>query len=112
METKPVVIVRGAWPGQEFFEVTHLNGHAIIHYHTRHPFFERVYLLLAELALQEPADLDPAEAPTCSVRSRTPWTMCSWAYAKAENLHDQPDLLFSNLRTVWGQSLRTYVESD
>jgi hypothetical protein len=105
----PITIVDGSWPGKELFEITHLNGKAIIRINHRHPFIREIYDPLKELADRDPTDVDAEEAIRLAMRAEVGLDILFMAYAKAENLHPDPDSVYGDLRSYWGQNAHAYT---
>lgn len=98
----------GGWQGSELFEITHLNGSAVMTLNHRHPFFQTFYKPIADIADEKKMDLDHASLVKLARDTETAFDLLFLAYAKAENLHADPEA-FSDLRTFWGSSARSLV---
>lgn len=105
----PITIIDGSWPGKELFEITHLNGKAIIRINHRHPFIREIYDPLKELAKCDPTDVDAKEAIRLAMKAEVGLDILFMAYAKAENLHPDPDSVYGDLRSYWGQNAHAYT---
>lgn len=99
---RSTTILTGGWPGKELLDISHLNGKAIVRVNRRHPFFEEVISPLEDLADTEASDVDTDEVPKLARRLRTSIDLLLMSYAKAENMHLDPDTAFSTLRSHWG----------
>jgi hypothetical protein len=106
---KPITIVDGSWPGKELFEITHLNGKAIVKINHRHPFIAAVYEPVQAMASREPSEVSGLEAVELARRVENTLDVVFMAYAKAENMHRDPDLAYGELRSYWGQFAQAYV---
>jgi len=60
---------------------------------------ERVVLL----AGRDAENIDPKEAIGLAIKAANGLDVLFMAYAKAENLHSDPDKAYGDLRTYWGQ---------
>ncbi len=109
IKQNPITLIDASWPGRELFEITHLNGKAILKLNRRHPFFREVYEPLAALADQSAKDLDAQHAVNVARRTQNAIDVLFMAYAKSENMHDTPEDRFMDLRSYWGQFTRAYV---
>lgn len=101
-ETRSTTIVDAAWPGKEMFDIRHLNGKAIVKINRRHAFFKELVEPLKAVAEGEPDDLDPTQAIALLKKLSTGIDLLLIAYARAENMHRDPDQAYSELRTYWG----------
>jgi hypothetical protein len=109
MDKLPFVIVDDAWKGKDLFEITHLNGKAIIKFNTSHPFFKDVYDPLRRLASTPENEVIPLNAVELARKVLVRLDMVFLAYAKAENMNRDPDAAYSSLREYWGQFLSAYL---
>ncbi len=105
----PITLVDGAWPGKELFEITHLNGKAIVNFNHRHPFFREVYDPIKELADSDLNEVGPGEVIRRFRLVEAALDVLFMAYAKAENMHEDPETAYSDLRTDWGKFTQAYV---
>lgn len=106
----PISILDGSWPGKDLLEVDHLNARAVVRINHRHPFARYVYDPLRASANKPFDDQDPGDMHDLIVRASNALDILFYAYAKAENLHRDPEELFENLRGFWGQSTATYIK--
>jgi hypothetical protein len=108
-EGRRVMLVDGAWPGKDMLDVTHLSGKAVVQLNHRHPFVSDVYDVIKEAAAREADDLAPDEVKDLLVRTQVALDVMFMAYGKAENMHDDPDDAYGNLRSQWGIFAASYV---
>lgn len=106
----PISILDGSWPGKDLLAVDHLNAKAVVRINHRHPFVRWVYDPLRASANKPFDDQEAGDMHELIVRASNAFDVLFYAYAKAENLHRDPDELFENLRTYWGQSTATYIK--
>ncbi|MEH2102551.1 MAG: ATP-binding protein [Nostoc sp.] len=104
-----ITIVDGSWPGKELFEITHLNGRAIIRINHRHPFIQKVYDPLKDLAKCDSSTVTADEAIDVARKAQIGLDILFMAYAKAENMHSEPDSAYDDLRSYWGQHAHAYT---
>lgn len=104
----PITIVDSSWPGKELFELTHLNGKATIRLNHRHPFIQEVYDPLKDLANRDSSTVTAEEAIDIVRKAEIGLDILFMAYAKAENMHPEPDCVYGDLRTYWGQHAHAY----
>jgi hypothetical protein len=109
VEELPITLVDGAWPGKELVDIVHLNGKAIVKVNHRHPFIREIYEPVKEAAAKDPSEVDPAELVRLSRKIEGAVDVLLMAYAKAENMHSNPDEAYSELRTDWGKFTAAYV---
>jgi hypothetical protein len=102
LEARSITIVDGAWPGKEMLDIRHLNGKAIVHINRRHPFFRNAVLPLQHIVDGEAEDLDPAMTVEHLKKLLGAIDLLLIAYAKAENMHRDPDDAYGDLRNHWG----------
>jgi hypothetical protein len=105
----PITLVDGSWPGKELFEITHLNGKAIIRINHRHPFIQEVYDPLKDLASRDSSTITAEEAIDIARKAEIGLDILFMAYAKAENMNSDPDSVYGDLRTYWGQHSYAYT---
>lgn len=109
IEELPITLVDRTWPGKELLDITHLNGKAIVALNHGHPFVREVYDAARAMATQSADEVDPAEAVRFARKVEVGIDVLLMAYAKAENMHRDPETQFSDLRMYWGQSAAAYV---
>lgn len=109
IETRPIMLVDSAWPGKELFEIVHLNGRAIVKLNHRHPFIKDIYLPIKEIASSDPNELEITDISNVVGLVQSAIDVLFMAYAKAENLHSNPDSVYSDLRSQWGYFTAAYV---
>lgn len=105
----PITIVDAAWPGKELFEITHLNGKATIRINHRHPFIQQVYDPLKDLASRDSSTVTAEEAIEIAKKAEIGLDILFMAYAKAENMSSDPDDMYGDLRSYWGQHAQAYT---
>jgi hypothetical protein len=106
IEDKPMILVDGNWPGKEIFEITHLNGKAIVRLNHRHPFIRDVYDPLK--AVGNGGELSSEDLVELVRKSKRGLDVLFLAYAKGENMHRKPEI-FDDLRSYWGQFTQSYL---
>jgi hypothetical protein len=105
----PITIMDDSWSGKELFEITHLNGKAIIKYNHRHPFFREIYDPIKELADRDPTTISTEDAIRLARKTEVALDVLFMAYAKAENMHPDPDSVYEDLRSYWGLHANAYT---
>ena len=109
IESRPITIIDGDWPGKELFEISHLNGKAIFKINHRHPFVREVYDPLKKVAKDGADGLDSDDLVELARKAEVAIDVLFLAYAKAENMHRRPDEQYDELRSYWGQFTHAYV---
>ncbi|MEU7990098.1 ATP-binding protein [Streptosporangium canum] len=109
VESKPFTLVDAGWPGKEIFEITHLNGKAIVRLNHRHPFIRDIYDPLKTVAKNGSNGLDLEELVNLARKTEKALDLLFLAYAKAENMHRDPEQ-FDDLRSYWGQFTQAYLK--
>ncbi len=104
----PITMVDRTWPGKELLDITHLNGKAIVELNHGHPFVREVYDAARTFAALGSDEVDPSEALRFARKVEIGLDLLFMAYAKAENMHRDPEM-FADLRMYWGQSSAAYV---
>ncbi|MBB2745048.1 UNVERIFIED_ORG: hypothetical protein FHR35_004897 [Microbispora rosea subsp. rosea] len=97
-----MTILDGNWPGKELMAIDHLNGKAVLRLNHRHPFIRNIYDVLKDVANRHFDEQEPADMHDLIRRTWMSPDMLFLAYAKAENLHRDPEI-FDDLRSYWGQ---------
>lgn len=106
----PMTILDGSWPGKDLMAIDHLNGKAVVRLNHRHPFIRDVYDVLRDTADKPFDEHDPADLHDLIRRTSMALDMLFFAYAKAENLHREPEEMFDDLRAFWGQHTQAYMK--
>lgn len=109
IKNKPFVLVDGGWPGKELFEIVHLNGKAIVKVNHRHHFIRDVYDPLKKVAAEGADQIEPEELVGLARKVELAIDVLFLAYAKAENMHPNPDSQYDSLRSFWGQFTHSYL---
>lgn len=107
----PIAMVDSTWPGKELFDITHLNGKAIIKINHGHPFVREIFDPVKEMSDKPSSEVESADALRLLRRVDAGIELLFLAYAKAENMHREPDNAYSELRSHWGQFSASYVRS-
>jgi hypothetical protein len=108
-EERSVMVADDKWPGKEMFELTHLSGKSILKLNHRHPFIAQVYDVVNDAASSDAAELSPMEVKELLGKVDVALDVLLMAYAKAENMHRDPDLAYADLRSYWGMFTAAYV---
>jgi hypothetical protein len=101
-EKRDLTIVDAQWAGKELLEIKHLSGKAIVKVNNRHPFIAEVVKPLRVMAKADPEDLDVSEVSSLLKTLKTALDLLFIAYAKAENMHNDPEDAYGTLRSHWG----------
>jgi hypothetical protein len=109
IKSKPITIIDGDWAGKELFEISHLNGKAILKLNHRHPFVRDVYDPLKKVAKEGVDGLDSEDLVALTRKAEIAIDVLFLAYAKAENMHRHPDEQYDELRSYWGQFTHAYL---
>ncbi|MCD5341431.1 ATP-binding protein [Arthrobacter sp. AK04] len=106
----PMTILDGSWPSKEMMAIDHLNGKVILRLNHRHPFIRDIYDVLRETGDKAYDEQQPADMHGLIRRTSMALDMLFFAYAKAENLHREPEEMFTDLRGYWGQHTQAYMK--
>jgi len=109
IEAKPITLVDASWPGAEMFEISHLNGKAIVKLNHRHPLWRDVFDPIKEVAEKGAEGANEQDLLDLIRKASAAIDVLFLAYAKAENLHTNPDEEFSQLRNYWGTFTKAYL---
>jgi hypothetical protein len=101
-DQRALTVVDAQWPGKELLDIVHLNGKAIVKVNNRHPFFADFVIPLKAMAAMEADDLDKNEASRLLKKLPAAIDLLLLAYAKAENMHEDAEEVYSELRSHWG----------
>lgn len=101
-DKRAVTIVNGQWPGKDLLDIKHLTGKAIVSINDRHPFMSELVGPLKTMAALDAEELDAGEVSTLLNRLSVGMDLLLMAYAKAENMHADPDDAYGELRSHWG----------
>lgn len=109
IRSHPMTLVDGNWPGKEMLEIDHLNGKAVVRLNHRHMFIRDIYDSVRAAASKPLEDQDAGELLDLIHRVSTGLDVLFLAYAKAENMHRDPEI-FDDLRSYWGQHAQAYMK--
>jgi len=109
LEELPISIVDHSWPGKELMQIDHFNGGAILLLNKKHPFIADVYSGIKALANRDEAEVDPADAIELARQTEAAIDLFLMAYAKAENMHPDPEEAYGDLRSDWGRFCSAYL---
>jgi len=109
IEAKPITLVDASWPGAEMFEISHLNGKAIVKLNHRHPLWRDVFDPIKEVAEKGAEGANEQDLLDLIRKASAAIDVLFLAYAKAENLHTNPDEEFAQLRGYWGTFTKAYL---
>lgn len=101
-DKRALTVVDAAWPGKELLEITHLHGKAIVKFNTRHPFFSEIIVPLRAMSTLEPSELCVDDVSELLKKVSAGIDLLLLAYAKAENMHNEPEEAYGELRSHWG----------
>jgi hypothetical protein len=96
------------WAGTDLFEITHLNGKAVVVLNHRHPFVRTFYEPISDIADGRQPIPEPGGIVDLARRTETAFDFLLLAYAKAENYHADPER-FTELKTHWAMYLKNLV---
>lgn len=102
LASRSATILDGAWPGKEMFDIRHLAGKAVIKVNRRHPFFKDIVEPLRTIIADEPEELDRTEIIALLKKLDAGIDLFMIAYARAENMHVDPEGAYGDLRNHWG----------
>lgn len=101
-DQRALTVVDAQWPGKEMLDIIHLSGKAIVKVNNRHAFFGKMVAPLRQMASVDADDLDPTEVSDLLKKLRDGIDLLILAYAKAENMHNDPEDAYGELRSHWG----------
>lgn len=102
-------MVDAQWPGPDLFRISHLNGRAVVKINHRHPLWRDVFDPIKKVADDGGAGTTEQELVSLIRKASVAIEVLVLAYAKAENLHNNPDDEFEQLRTYWGTFTKAYL---
>lgn len=105
----PITISDASWNGKELMEIHHLNGAAHVVINKRHIFFNEVYYPLKKIADSNAGDISAEDLIYYARLITSAIDVLIMAYAKAENMTENPDDQYSDLRTYWGINTAAYI---
>lgn len=108
-EERTLMVVDGKWPGKDMFDIRHLSGKAVLKLNHRHPFIAEVYDVVKQAAHSDVSALTPLEVKELLTKVDVALDVLFMAYAKAENMHADPEQAYADLRTYWGVFTAAYV---
>jgi hypothetical protein len=108
-DERSLMVVDGKWPGKEMFDITHLSGKSILKLNHRHPFISQVYDVVKAAAAADAGDLSAVEVKELLGKVDIALDVLLMAYAKAENMHRDPESAYADLRSYWGVYTAAYI---
>ncbi|MFF2142240.1 ATP-binding protein [Kitasatospora sp. NPDC058190] len=109
IDTKPVTMLDGAWPGKELMEISHLNGRSVTVLNHRHPFFRDVYAPIKRVADEGADDMAPEDMIDLARKAEAAIDLLLMAFVRAEATQTEPEM-FDGLRTQWGIFAQEYLK--
>ncbi|WP_099335657.1 ATP-binding protein [Clostridium cadaveris] len=109
LRSLPISISDASWYGKELLEIHHLNGKAHVVLNKRHPFFKEVYKPLKDLSNKSSDEINSEDLIYYSRLVTSAIDVLIMAYAKAENMTEDPDAMYSDLRSYWGLNTAAYI---
>jgi hypothetical protein len=110
IEDDRLTLFDSSWPGQELMEIKHLTGKASVVLNRRHAFYQHIYEPVVRMADDKMGELTTTEIAELGRRIEAGIDLLLLAYAKAENLHEDPERKFGMLRSYWAGHLQSYVQ--
>lgn len=101
-DKRAVTVVDVGWAGKDLLDIRHLSGKAIVKLNTRHPLIAELVTPLKAMAAVDPDELDVAEVSELLKRLDVGIDLLFMAYAKAENMHPDPEDAYGELQSFWG----------
>lgn len=109
IDEKPITLVDAQWPGPDMLSINHLNGRAVVKINHRHPLWRDVFDPLKKAADNGGAGASEQELVALIRNASVAIEVLVLAYAKAENLHPNPEEEYEQLRTNWGTFTKAYL---
>jgi hypothetical protein len=106
---KPVVALDVEWPGNALLDIDHLTTTVVVRINRRHPFVKQVYTPLREAIAAGAEALQPHQVMDLLQRAADGMDLLLFAYAKGENMSQNPEEEFGMLRDDWGKFAAVYV---
>lgn len=113
LKGKPFSIVPVTYPKNVFFDTEHILGRIIVKLNTEHPFYKDVFEPLCGTveSMTEDSDLMLGAETEQKIAARKALLLLILSYAKAESTFEGSEALLDNLRSQWGVSLATALQS-
>jgi len=105
----PFVVESVDFPGTNFIDIQHVNGHVLIRINTRHRFYREMWEPVREISMRDPGSVSGADAVKAARRTIEALTLLLIAYGKAESMHENPQDQYGELRSFWGQFLSSLM---
>jgi Histidine kinase-, DNA gyrase B-, and HSP90-like ATPase len=110
IDRSSVTVLDGRWPGKELFAIDHLNNKSLLTLNHAHPFIrdvlDRAKSLAASVRADEPLTAEGVDSVRFVADGIELFLM---AYARAENMHEDPDEAYGDLRTQLGIAADSYI---
>lgn len=110
LRQKPIAAIDTGWPGKGLLEIEHLNKTVVVRINRRHPLIEKLYMPIREALADGPEAFTKYDLMDLLEKGRDAVDLLLFAYAKSENLSQDPDKDYGGLREFWGQFLGIYVK--
>lgn len=105
LKSLPFVVESVDFPGTQFIDVQHVDGHVLIRVNTRHRFYREMWAPVREIATLDAGSVSGADAVKAARRTVEALTLLMIAYGKAESMHENPHVQYGELRNYWGHFL-------
>ena len=106
---EPVVPVDVEWPGKGLLDIEHLSTTVVVRINRGHPFIKEVYVPLKDAIKAGAESLQPQQAFDLIKRAANGMDLLLFAYAKAENMSQNPEEDYAMLRDFWGTFASVYL---
>lgn len=107
---KPINALEMSWPGKGLLDIEHLNKTVIVKINKNHPFIREIYSPLKQVCDKDISDLDDIYINHLFEKAREGIDLLFFAYAKAENMSQNPEEQYMELREDWGKFTATYLK--
>ncbi|SDF93855.1 Histidine kinase-, DNA gyrase B-, and HSP90-like ATPase [Pedobacter terrae] len=109
-QQKPMVALEMEWAGKGLLDIEHLNRTVVVKINKRHPFIREVYNQIKEAAQRDVSEMEPEQITHLFEKALAGIDLLFFAYAKAENMHEDPEDAYIELREDWGKFTAAYLK--
>jgi hypothetical protein len=106
---KPMVALDVDLSGSGLLELEHLTHTVLVRINRRHPFVKQVYQPIRDAITAGLEGMEPQQIVSLLEKAADGIDLLFFAYAKAENMSQQPDEDYGMLRDDWGKFAAVYV---
>ena len=108
-QQQPMVALDVEYPGSGLLELEHLTHTVIVRINRRHPFVKQIYLPIRDAIANGLDGMETQQIASLLEHAADGIDLLFFAYAKAENMSQNPEDDYMMLRDDWGKFAAVYI---